>query len=72
MSNRMKERPSKIISLNSDYESFCFDEACVYILNKLQEEDAPSPKFHEDLEAKRNKKNNNDVIEWLKANNKNC
>lgn len=69
MSNRMKERPSKIISLNSDYEAFCFDEACIYILNKLQEEDTPSPKFDEDLEVKNN---NNDVIEWLKANNKKC
>lgn len=72
MSNRMKERPSKIISINNDYEAFCFDEACIYILNKLQEEGTPSPKFNEDLEAKRNKKNNNDVIEWLKANNKDC
>lgn len=69
MSNRMKEKPSKIIGLNNDYEAFCFDEACIYILNKMQEENAPTPKFETEKDIKNN---NKDIIEWLKTNNSNC
>lgn len=66
MAKQYKQRPSSIIGLDG-YEAFCFDEACNYILNKWQDEDSPKPKFNDDTET--NKTNNNDVIEWLNANN---
>lgn len=69
MSQLYKEKPSSIIGLNNGtYEAFCFDEACMYIMNKIQEEDNPKPRFIDDED--RNKQNNNDVIEWLNTNNK--
>lgn len=68
MSQQYKERPSSIIGLeNNSYEAFCFDEACSYITSKLQDEDAPKPKFIDD--KKINKTNNNDVIKWFNTNN---
>ncbi|SQB33654.1 Uncharacterised protein [Clostridium cochlearium] len=68
ISKQYKQRPSKIIGLTNDYEAFCFDEACVYIMNEMQEEDSPKPRFIDDEQV--NKQNNNDVIEWLNTNNK--
>lgn len=67
ISKQYKQRPSEIIGLTNDYEAFCFDEACVYIISKLQEEGSPKPRF---IDGETNKTNNNDVIEWLNANNK--
>lgn len=68
ISQQFKEKPSKIIGLeNGTYEAFCFDEACIYIINELSKENGREPKFEEDKET--NKTNNSDVIEWLKANN---
>ncbi|ARC85641.1 hypothetical protein U732_1125 [Clostridium argentinense CDC 2741] len=69
MAKQYKQRPSEIIGLKNDYEAFCFDEACTYILSNMQNEDSPRPKFIDDKQT--NKNNNNDVIEWLNANNKN-
>lgn len=68
MAKQYKQRPSEIIGLEGTYESFCFDEACVYITSKLQDEDSPKPRFIDGEET--NKTNNNDVIEWLNTNNK--
>ncbi|WP_111921125.1 hypothetical protein [Clostridium cochlearium] len=68
ISKQYKQRPSEIIGLTNDYEAFCFDEACIYIMNKMQEEDSPKPRFIDDEQV--NKQNNNDVIEWLNTNNK--
>ena len=59
-------RPSQIINLNSEYEAFCFDEACSYILNELSKEDAREPEF--DVETPIN--NNDDLIDYFKANNR--
>ncbi|WP_170063719.1 hypothetical protein [Clostridium liquoris] len=67
MSQQYRVRPSEIIGLVNDYEAFCFDEACAYIMSKMQEEDSPKPRFIDD--ENKNKQNNNDVIEWLKVNN---
>lgn len=68
ISKQYKQRPSSIIGLTNDYEAFCFDEACMYITSKLQDEDSPKPRFPDDEQV--NKQNNNDVIEWLNTNNK--
>lgn len=70
MAKQFSKRPSEIIDLDSyTYEAFCFDEACTYILSEMSKEDAKEPKFIDDEQT--NKTNNNDVIEWLNANNKN-
>lgn len=68
ISQQSHQRPSSIIGLDDDYEAFCLDEACTYIVNKLQDENAPKPRFIDDEQT--NKTNNNDVIEWLNTNNK--
>ncbi len=68
ISKQYRQRPSEVIGLTNDYEAFCFDEACVYILNEISKEDAREPKF---IDGDRiNKTNNEDVIQWLNANNK--
>lgn len=69
ISNMMKERPSKILGIVNDYESYCFDEACIYINNKIQEENAPKPRFIDKMESRKSRKNNSDLIEWLQGNN---
>ncbi|WP_317720255.1 hypothetical protein [Clostridium tetani] len=68
MAEQYKQKPSEIIGLTNDYEAFCFDEACIYIMYKLQDEEAPKPRFIDDGQV--NKTNNNDVIEWLSTNNR--
>lgn len=66
MAKTYKVRPSQIIKLENDYDAFCFDEACDYVLSEISKEDAKEPKFIDDEQT--NKTNNNDVIEWLNAN----
>ncbi|WP_207755220.1 hypothetical protein [Clostridium pascui] len=68
ISKQYKKRPSEIIGIINDYEAFCFDEACIYILEQISKEGSKEPKFMDD--EQRNKTNNNDVIEWLQGNNK--
>jgi hypothetical protein len=65
MAKHYQIRPSQIINLTNDYEAFCFDEACSYILNELSKEDAREPKF--DVETPIN---NDDLIDYFKANNR--
>lgn len=36
-----QERPSKIMGLKDEYTSFCFDEACAYIISKLKDGEKP-------------------------------
>ena len=60
MAKQFKIRPSQIIQLNNDYESFCFDEACTLILSHLNSEKNNKPKFEDEKP-----KNNKDVIEYL-------
>ncbi len=67
ISKQYRKLPSEIIGLKNDYESFCFNEACTYIMAEMSKEDG-RPKFIDD--ESRNKTNNNDVIEWLNTNNK--
>lgn len=43
LSNIYKCRPSVIMDLNDEYTSYCFDEACAYILIKV--EDGEEPRF---------------------------
>ncbi|WPC42964.1 hypothetical protein [Clostridium sp. JS66] len=69
MAKQFNKCPSEIIGLTNDYEAFCFDEACTYIIGEMSKEDAKQPKFEDDEQI--HKTNNDDLIEWLNANNKN-
>lgn len=35
------ERPSKLFGINDTYTAFCLDEACAYIINKLENKEEP-------------------------------
>lgn len=49
MSKRFSKAPSEIIGITDSYDAFCFDEACMFIMYKLdsgekikyQEEEKP-------------------------------
>lgn len=38
-SREYKKRPSEILNISDDYTSFCFDEACMFILSQLDNRD---------------------------------
>lgn len=37
MAKTYNQRPSNIIGLDNDYQAYCFDEACIFLYNALQE-----------------------------------
>ena len=39
MARMYQERPSNIIGIDDEYTSFCFDEACAYIMSKIDDGD---------------------------------
>ena len=43
MARMYQERPSNIIGIDDEDTSFCFDEACAYIMSKI--DDGEKPKF---------------------------
>jgi hypothetical protein len=43
---RFNKLPSEIARINIEYEAFCFDEACMYIIEQI--EDKKEPVFSED------------------------
>lgn len=66
ISTQYKQRPSEIMGLTNDYEAFCFDEACIYIVNEISKEDAKEPKWVEERkENNKDKKANESTIEWM-------
>lgn len=40
-SNKYKKLPSEIARIDDDYIAFCFDEACMYISNELEQGNKP-------------------------------
>lgn len=53
MSKRYKQRPSDIIYIHNEYAAYCFDEACIFLLNALEsgkelkfENNGDKPKKH--------------------------
>ena len=62
MSKRFKIRPSQVLNLTNDYEAFCFDEACSFIMDQLEEKKEPN--FF-DSETK----NNDNIIDFFNENN---
>lgn len=41
MSKIYGERPSKLLDIADSYTAFCLDEACAYIINKLENDEEP-------------------------------
>jgi hypothetical protein len=39
-------RPSTLLDLSDPYTTYCFDEACAYILSRIEEGDTPVFKVH--------------------------
>nr|DAP26706.1 MAG TPA: hypothetical protein [Caudoviricetes sp.] len=35
------EKPSKLLGISDTYTAFCLDEACAYIINKLDNKEQP-------------------------------
>ena len=35
MSKRYRKTPSELLSISDEYTAYCFDEACAYIMGKL-------------------------------------
>ena len=50
--NRFNKLPSEIARIHNEYEAFCFDEACDYIIRQL--EDKKTPKWREERQSKDN------------------
>ncbi|WP_236900450.1 hypothetical protein [Clostridium estertheticum] len=69
MAKQYYESPSSIIGLKNDYEAFCFDEACTYILNELSQEKPKTPNWEESKNHEENDDNKN-TIEWMKKHSK--
>ena len=68
ISKQYDQRPSKIIGLDSEYECFCFDEACTFILSELNQENPKTPKWEESKNDEEN--DNKNTIEWMMKNSK--
>ena len=55
--NRFNKLPSEIARIYNEYEAFCFDEACDYIIRQL--EDKKTPRWREDRQSKKDVRSNN-------------
>lgn len=55
-------RPSQVLNLTNDYEAFCFDEACTFIMNELEEKKEPN--FFDNEQS-----NNDNIINFFNENN---
>ena len=68
MARTYKIRPSQILRIENDYDAFCFDEACDYILSELLAEKPKTPKWKD--EEKHDGSGNKSTIEWMMKHNK--
>lgn len=41
-SRMYNKKPSEMLNIQDEYIAYCFDEACIYIFNKIQDGDIPS------------------------------
>lgn len=54
---RFHKLPSEIARIHNEYEAFCFDEACDYIIAQL--EDKKTPRWRDDIKDKQTIRNEN-------------
>lgn len=62
MSKRYSARPSELLRVGDDYAAYCLDEACMYILCRI-EQDGRLPRA---LERLTEPESNADTVEKLK------
>ena len=67
MARTYKIRPSQILNIKNDYDAFCFDEACDYILCELSKEKPKTPKWKDE---ESNSNSNESTIKWMMKHNK--
>ena len=65
MSKLYDVRPSVLLDIPDAYTSYCFDEACAYILGKLK--DGKKPVFKKSAEKGRVKQHYNKLSDMYKA-----
>jgi hypothetical protein len=70
MSKAYKIRPSQILRIENDYDAFCFDEACDYILSELCKEKPRTPKWGDNKRQVTDNNNNISTIKWMMKHNK--
>lgn len=59
------------MNINREYDAFCFDEACSYILSELSQEKPRTPKWDDkNIDSGNNQTSNNDTIKWMMSHNK--
>ena len=54
---KFNKLPSEIARIHQEYEAFCFDETCEYIIRQL--EDKKTPIWREDRKSKNSIRNKN-------------
>ena len=65
MSKKYKARPSDIIGLYDDYQRFCFDEACIYLMTALDE--GKQLKFDAEITENKSQTHYSSVSEYYKS-----
>jgi hypothetical protein len=69
IAKQFNQRPSQVVGLNNDYEAFCFDEACLVILEELNKKDSKEPKFNIDnKDSSHYNRSNDDLISFFTEN----
>jgi hypothetical protein len=63
MSQTYKIRPSEILDINDSYIAFCFDEACMYIVDQLKENN--KPRFSDDEQSYNKPSNNSELVDFM-------
>ncbi|WXR61235.1 hypothetical protein WG909_13170 [Peptostreptococcaceae bacterium AGR-M142] len=63
MSQTYKIRPSEILDINDSYVAFCFDEACMYIVDQLKE--GEKPRFLDDGQSYNKPSNNSELVDFM-------
>ncbi len=62
-------RPSQILEIKNSYDAFCFDEACEFIQQEV--EDGKKPNWNFDKKKKKVVvKDNQKTLDWVMAHNK--
>lgn len=70
-SRTYKLRPSEVINIDDEYTAFCFDEACMFIVQMLEETDkngkyVNEAKWHVEKEEETDS-NNSDLIDAIRG-----
>ena len=67
MAKRYNARPSEIVGETDVYAAYCLDEACMYILCKIDEEGRLPQKLESAIEQKNKPRGNAETIHALRG-----